>query len=726
MARIKADRVHETSITTGTGAFTLLGAVSSYRSFGSVMSVGDTCMYCIANQGASEWETGIGTYSGTNTLTRTTVIDSSNSGSVVTFSAGTKDVFITLPAKDSMYGSQNVYFASQYGVADCDIANGIKIGGGTPTDNATVLNGLLALATSTNHVTLVLDGGFAVKHGLTYPSTGNFSIVGLGYGTGVFIMNGSNSDGIRSSSVVTNADYNNVWNPGLSSQSILGSNVTLRNFSFYLNRGNVANNGGTGITGTGNVDGTTDGTITTTTAAPDGRGLYTLYPPVGAFNWYWFVGANFQRLDKVTVEDVQFYDSPSYAAIFFNCTNVTTRNNKIISPSGGKSNTDGFHFDGGCQYITVDGDYMNSADDCVALNFAEGNGQAGGNATVSNIKANGNISVVRVYGDAYSTPSTYSAAPCKNIVITNCTGNTTLAAMFYGVAVNNSKTTKLIESVRMSNCEVNINFASVNLAWTEVGSSGNSLILDGCTILEPQHNIKFIRFAEAAGVNEITVDVKAVRNTFGSSLVSLLGNAADPFVVGSIGTLTINGFSIADEGSYSSAPFAIYTTGGTIANVWIENFEPAHVSDFCNDYTKITSIGGPGVLATGYQFPDSVIANGTIYLSSTQGGAVCLKINGNVIVLPEISRLIFSVSTNTTGAAAAATDYVYLVSGTTTLTLPTAVGNTNRYTVKNVGTGVVTTATTSAQTIDGSSTSTLGTQYFSEDYISNGSNWSVI
>ena len=85
------------------------------------------------------------------------------------------------------------------------------------------------------------------------------------------------------------------------------------------------------------------------------------------------------------------------------------------------------------------------------------------------------------------------------------------------------------------------------------------------------------------------------------------------------------------------------------------------------------------------------------------------------------------VSTNTAAGSAASTDYVYLVSGTTTITLPTAVGNTNRYTIKNSGTGVVSIATTSSQTIDGSSSPiTINVQYVSIDLISNGTDWEII
>lgn len=90
-----------------------------------------------------------------------------------------------------------------------------------------------------------------------------------------------------------------------------------------------------------------------------------------------------------------------------------------------------------------------------------------------------------------------------------------------------------------------------------------------------------------------------------------------------------------------------------------------------------------------------------------------------------ITRTITAISTPTTASAASLTDYVYLVSGTTTLTLPTAVGNSNIYTIKNVS-GTTTIATTSAQTIDGSSSATLGVQYTSLSVVSDGSNWNII
>jgi hypothetical protein len=98
MAFVIADRVRESSVSTGTGNFTLGGAVTGYQTFASVMATSDTTFYTIADQGGANWEVGIGTFTSPSTLARTTILSSSNGGSVVTFGAGTKDVFISLPA----------------------------------------------------------------------------------------------------------------------------------------------------------------------------------------------------------------------------------------------------------------------------------------------------------------------------------------------------------------------------------------------------------------------------------------------------------------------------------------------------------------------------------------------------------------------------------------------------------------------------------------------------
>lgn len=96
------DRIKETSTTTGTGNFTLAGAVTQFRAFSSVYSVGDEMVpYAIIGQTGSEWEVGYGTYSAANTLRRDTVIASSNSNALVNFSAGTKDVFVTIHGVDA-------------------------------------------------------------------------------------------------------------------------------------------------------------------------------------------------------------------------------------------------------------------------------------------------------------------------------------------------------------------------------------------------------------------------------------------------------------------------------------------------------------------------------------------------------------------------------------------------------------------------------------------------
>lgn len=98
MALVLANRVQETTTTTGTGTVTLAGAVNGYQSFAAIGN-GNTTYYTITSGNA--WEVGIGTYTSSGTtLSRDTVLASSASGSKITLS-GTSNVFVTLPANNA-------------------------------------------------------------------------------------------------------------------------------------------------------------------------------------------------------------------------------------------------------------------------------------------------------------------------------------------------------------------------------------------------------------------------------------------------------------------------------------------------------------------------------------------------------------------------------------------------------------------------------------------------
>ena len=105
MAFVINDRVKETSTSTGTGTIDLAGVATGFESF--VAGIGDTntTYYTIFNQGTTEWEVGIGTVTdaATDTLSRDTIISSSNSDAAVDFNSGTKDVFCTMPASKIAY-----------------------------------------------------------------------------------------------------------------------------------------------------------------------------------------------------------------------------------------------------------------------------------------------------------------------------------------------------------------------------------------------------------------------------------------------------------------------------------------------------------------------------------------------------------------------------------------------------------------------------------------------
>ncbi len=126
------------------------------------------------------------------------------------------------------------------------------------------------------------------------------------------------------------------------------------------------------------------------------------------------------------------------------------------------------------------------------------------------------------------------------------------------------------------------------------------------------------------------------------------------------------------------------------------------------------------------QYADTNLIAGTNVTLTSANNSTTKKVDITVAATGGAVRSINSVSTTTNAGATAGTSYVYLGTGTFTITLPTAVGNTNLYTIKNVSTGIITVATTSAQTIDGGATAVIAARYNSIDLISDNANWNIV
>ena len=152
MALVLADRVLETCSSPGTGSVSLLGAVTGYQTFSATVGNTNTCYYTIADQAGANWEVGIGTYSSSgNTLARTTVLASSNAGSLTNFSSGTQNVFVTYPAEKSVNldASNNCTLPAALTVTNGATIQGLTVGKGGGAVASNTALGASALAANT-------------------------------------------------------------------------------------------------------------------------------------------------------------------------------------------------------------------------------------------------------------------------------------------------------------------------------------------------------------------------------------------------------------------------------------------------------------------------------------------------------------------------------------------------------------------------------------------------
>ena len=154
MAFVIADRVRETTTTTGTGTINLLGAVTNFETFAANLSNSDTTYYAIVDNTNNDFEVGVGTFTASGTTLARSVIASSNSNNLVDFGVGTKDVFITIPADKIVVedGSNNVsiggtvtataFSGSGAGLTGVDVVNDTtpQLGGDLDAQNKDIEN----------------------------------------------------------------------------------------------------------------------------------------------------------------------------------------------------------------------------------------------------------------------------------------------------------------------------------------------------------------------------------------------------------------------------------------------------------------------------------------------------------------------------------------------------------------------------------------------------------
>jgi hypothetical protein len=204
MALVINDRVKETTTTTGTGALTLAGAVTGFETFGTGVGNSNTTYYAVTLPGSSEFEVGLGTLNGdSTTITRTTVISSSNSDSAVNFSAGTKTIFCTLPASKTVF---------------LDASGNSTFGGDvTVTGDLTVTGDDITMNTNTSGHVLVADGTnynpVAISGDVTIASNGAVTIAAGAVENSMLADDAVGADELAANAVVT--------------ASIVDANVTL-------------------------------------------------------------------------------------------------------------------------------------------------------------------------------------------------------------------------------------------------------------------------------------------------------------------------------------------------------------------------------------------------------------------------------------------------------------------------------------------------------------------
>lgn len=480
--------------------------------------------------------------------------------------------------------------ASEIGCAlDCDLRNGRnKHTHGPATDDAPRINAALAGASAENPITLIVDGS-ALISGLFLPAGGYWNIAGLGCGTGFFVKSGTNNDGIHNGL----PDAGIPPDPGPPAPT-RGRNVSLRNFTVNGNQG-------------GGFDGDSSSGIRQ------------------GSKFTWFFGINLINLENIAVENVVVVNAPAYHIRFNNVGNVSVSG--CVFQSRGLS-TDGLHFDGPSNDITISKCQFATGDDSIALNCPEG---YSGNISRVQVKdcVFNSLSLMRLY-TSYGGPHRFSI---DSVSVSNCRASVYEGAFLIGVG--NGSARHSVASLSVSDCTIQgpaVLALAENFGTIALKNIGFLPFQSNTAWVDPQPNriCAFLRPSPLYGgatCNGATLsfeNCKIYRNGNMEALAVILDNDS------AIDIVAFDGFSVE-----ATIPELLSLGRGSIRELVIHAVDSSRIAAPISSggFSQIGSVSGAGVLATGWQFPDTIMTDGVPYVSASSG-LPSVKIAGEVTPYP--------------------------------------------------------------------------------------------
>jgi polygalacturonase len=334
----------------------------------------------------------------------------------------------------------------------------------------------------------------------------------------------------------------------------------------------------------------------------------------------WYCGINLMNLNNIKIENVVVVNTPAYHIRFSNVGNVSVSG--CVMKSHG-FNTDGLHFDGPANDVAISNCDFTVGDDSIGLNCPEGYTGNISRVTVDNCTFN-SWSLMRLYTTTYNT----NKFNIDSVTVSNCSGKLREAAFLIGISGQSNPNS--IDNLTLADCTLaaptilgmaenfgNIFLRNVTLTpWVSPPWSNRI-----CAFLGPSPQYGKVNFV---GSNLSFENCRIYRSGHLIAAVILENDST-------INNIAFNGFGVQDVDPAAAVPSLVGIGSGAIGEIVLNSVNSSNILALlsANEFYNVASVSGTGVLATGWEFPDPVMADEVPYISASSG-LPSIKINGVV------------------------------------------------------------------------------------------------